>query len=216
MLGDFISLQLDDASLELAMLVLFGAASALVMRPVAAPALMRAAAHRAPLAAAPRMLLDALDMAAAAGGMTSAMSSATSLLAFADQSGKLAGTFFMASLLPYLGFIYFLGYEKNRTPKVALFGHQFLLLFVLSTVFTGVVAGCVRRSARAATLAEAAVGALLPARAAGERSRRGTRTLLRDAAARSAAVRAAVAPCAAHELAARSAEYPGSPAGAGN
>ena len=83
---------MDDASLELAMLVLFGAASALVMRPVAAPALMRAAAHRAPLAAAPRMLLDALDMAAAAGGMTSAMSSATSLLAFADQSGKLAGT----------------------------------------------------------------------------------------------------------------------------
>jgi len=37
--------------------------------------------------------------------------------------------------VPYLAFLYFLGYEKNQTPKVALFGHQFLLLFVLSTVF---------------------------------------------------------------------------------
>jgi len=35
--------------------------------------------------------------------------------------------------VPYLAFLYFLGYEKNQTPKVALFGHQFLLLFVLST-----------------------------------------------------------------------------------
>ena len=38
--------------------------------------------------------------------------------------------FFQASLLPYLLFLYFLGFEGNRTPKVAQFGFQFLLLFV--------------------------------------------------------------------------------------
>ncbi len=60
-------------------------------------------------------------------------------IAFADQAGNLAGTFFQASLLPYVGFLYFLGYAPNNTPKQALFGFQFLLLFVLSTVFTGIV-----------------------------------------------------------------------------
>jgi hypothetical protein len=60
-------------------------------------------------------------------------------VAFADQAGTLAGTFFQASLLPYIGFLYFLGYAPNNTPKQALFGFQFLLLFVLSTVFTGIV-----------------------------------------------------------------------------
>jgi len=59
--------------------------------------------------------------------------------AFADQAGNLAGTFFQASLLPYIGFLYFLGYEPNKTPRQALFGFQFLLLFVASTVFTGIV-----------------------------------------------------------------------------
>ena len=52
-----------------------------------------------------------------------------------------AGTFFQASLLPYIGFLFFLGYAPNNTPKQALFGFQFLLLFVLSTVFNGVVFG---------------------------------------------------------------------------
>ena len=69
-----------------------------------------------------------------------AMSSGTtSLLAFSDQGGNLAGQFFQFSLLPYLLFLYFLGYEGNNTPKQAMFGFQFLLLFVLSTVFTGIV-----------------------------------------------------------------------------
>lgn len=81
------------------------------------------------------MLTEALDVTAA----SSAVETVSTLVAFADQSGKLAGTFFQASLVPYLAFLYFLGYEKNQTPKVALFGHQFLLLFVLSTVFTGIV-----------------------------------------------------------------------------
>ena len=60
-------------------------------------------------------------------------------LAFADQGNNLAGIFFQASLLPYLGFLYFLGYEGNRCPKTAQFGSQFLLLFVISTVVTGIV-----------------------------------------------------------------------------
>ena len=71
------------------------------------------------------------------------------LTAFADQGNNLAGIFFQASLPSYLIFLYFLGYEKNRTPKVAMFGFQFLLLFVLSTVFTGIVTKSVYSSSLA-------------------------------------------------------------------
>ena len=81
-------------------------------------------AARVALAAAPQMALDP----------SSTLDHVGSAIAFADQSGKLAGTFFQASLLPYIGFLYFLGYEKNNCPKQAYFGFQFLLLFVLSTV----------------------------------------------------------------------------------
>ena len=63
----------------------------------------------------------------------------TSLTAFADQGGNLAGKFFQYSLAPYLGFLYFLKWEKNGTPPTAFFGFQFLLLFVVSTVVTGIV-----------------------------------------------------------------------------
>lgn len=83
-------------------------------------------AARVPFSVAPQMVLE-LDP-------TSALDQVGSTVAFADQAGKLAGTFFMASLLPYIGFLYFLGYEKNNCPKQAYFGFQFLLLFVLSTV----------------------------------------------------------------------------------
>ena len=86
-----------------------------------------------PLEAAPQMMLDpAFDPA-------STLDHLGSTVAFADQSGKLAGTFFMVSLFPYIAFLYFLGYEKNNVPKTAYFGFQFLLLFVISTVFTGIV-----------------------------------------------------------------------------
>ena len=61
------------------------------------------------------------------------------LVAFADQGGNLAGKFFQYSLAPYLGFLYFLKWEKNGTPPTAFFGFQFLLLFVVSTVVTGIV-----------------------------------------------------------------------------
>lgn len=74
--------------------------------------------------------------AAAASG---AFESSASLLSFADQGQNLAGIFFQASLLPYLGFLYFLGYKGNRTPALGNFGWQFLLLFVLSTIPGGII-----------------------------------------------------------------------------
>ena len=60
-------------------------------------------------------------------------------IAFADQAGKLAGKLFPLSLPSYAIFLYFLSYKGNNTPKQAMFGFQFLLLFVASTVFTGIV-----------------------------------------------------------------------------
>ena len=40
----------------------------------------------------------------------------TTLTAFADQGGNLAGKFFMGSLPPYVLFLYFLRYGKNHAP----------------------------------------------------------------------------------------------------
>ena len=64
--------------------------------------------------------------------------SATPLL-FADQGANLAGQFFQASLLPYLAFLYFLEYKPARVPTQTRFGFQVLLVFVISTVVTGIV-----------------------------------------------------------------------------
>lgn len=61
------------------------------------------------------------------------------LLSFSDQGRNLAGTFFQASLLPYLLFLYFLSFRANRIPAVGNFGFQFLLLFVLSTIPSGII-----------------------------------------------------------------------------
>ena len=61
-------------------------------------------------------------------------------LAFADQGSNLAGKFFQASLAPYLGFLYFLkNDDKNRVPSLSYFGFQFLLLFVIATIPTGII-----------------------------------------------------------------------------
>ena len=84
------------------------------------------------------MLLDATALDAAASVHTS-IGDVTTSLAFADQAGNLAGALFPLSLPSYLLFLYFLGYEGNRCPKTAQFGSQFLLLFVISTVVTGIV-----------------------------------------------------------------------------
>ena len=118
------------------------ASAALVGRAVPRPVLP--SATTAPTQRAfppPTMLLDPslLDPSLAADGMQHLQDTFTNSLAFADQGGNLAGKFFQYSLAPYLGFLYFLKWEKNGTPPTAFFGFQFLLLFVLSTVFTGIV-----------------------------------------------------------------------------
>ena len=64
---------------------------------------------------------------------------AAMLLAFADQGSNLAGKFFQGSLLPYIGFLYFLNNNQKQTPKLAYFGFQFLLLFVFVTIPTGII-----------------------------------------------------------------------------
>ena len=63
----------------------------------------------------------------------------TTLTAFADQGGNLAGKFFMGSLPPYVLFLYFLNYEKNNAPPLVRFGFAYLLLFVLATIPTGII-----------------------------------------------------------------------------
>ena len=65
--------------------------------------------------------------------------SSSNLLSFTDQGQNLAGIFFQASLLPYLAFLYFLSFRGNRTPALGNFGWRFLLLFVLSTIPSGII-----------------------------------------------------------------------------
>jgi hypothetical protein len=61
------------------------------------------------------------------------------LLSFADQGQNLAGIFFQSSLLPYLAFLYFLGFKGNRIPELGNFGFQFILFFVLATIPSGII-----------------------------------------------------------------------------
>lgn len=63
----------------------------------------------------------------------------STLLSFSDQGQNLAGIFFQASLLPYLTFLYFLGFRGNRAPDLGKFGFAYLLLFVLGTIPSGIV-----------------------------------------------------------------------------
>lgn len=69
----------------------------------------------------------------------SVTSSTSNLLSFSDQGQNLAGIFFQCSLLPYLAFLYFLSFRGNRTPNLGNFGFQYLLLFVLGTIPSGIV-----------------------------------------------------------------------------
>jgi len=69
----------------------------------------------------------------------SSTASTSNLLSFSDQGQNLAGIFFQASLLPYLTFLYFLSFRGNRTPNLGNFGWQYLLLFVLGTIPSGII-----------------------------------------------------------------------------
>jgi hypothetical protein len=94
-------------------------------------------------------MIDAIDMNSASTLMDSATSmmdsaassmfSSSDVLSFTDQGQNLAGIFFQASLLPYLIFLYFLSFRANRISDLGNFGFQFLLIFVLSTIPSGIV-----------------------------------------------------------------------------
>jgi len=63
----------------------------------------------------------------------------SNLLSFSDQGQNLAGIFFQASLPFYLIFLYFISFRGNRIPQLGNFGFQFLLLFVISTIPSGII-----------------------------------------------------------------------------
>jgi hypothetical protein len=90
-------------------------------------------------------VMDAIDPSTASASASALMDSASSmfsssdLLSFTDQGQNLAGIFFQASLLPYLVFLYFLSFRANRISDLGNFGFQFLLVFVLSTIPSGIV-----------------------------------------------------------------------------
>ena len=75
----------------------------------------------------------------AMSSLDAALSSSSNLLSFSDQGANLAGTFFQASLLPYLLFLYFLSFRGNRISNLGNFGFQFVLFFVLSTIPSGII-----------------------------------------------------------------------------
>lgn len=85
----------------------------------------------------PQLLTQASDMITSGNNIVETMN--PNLLAFADQGQNLAGIFFQASLLPYLIFLYFLSFRGNRVPALGKFGFQFLLVFVISTIPSGII-----------------------------------------------------------------------------
>lgn len=86
---------------------------------------------------------NVLQTMPSAEGAMSFVPEASNLLSFVDQGQNLAGIFFQASLLPYLAFLYFLSFRANRIPDLGNFGFQFVLLFVVSTIPSGIVSKAV-------------------------------------------------------------------------
>lgn len=98
--------------------------------------------HHAAIATQRMMIPDLMT------GMTDTMTqvstfSSSQLMSFTDQGQNLAGIFFQASLLPYLLFLYFLQFRGNRLNETANLGFQYVLLFVISTIPSGIVSRAV-------------------------------------------------------------------------
>ena len=55
-------------------------------------------------------------------------------------SPDLASNLFASSLFPYLAMLYFLSRPETKTPTLANFGFQFLLVFVFATIPAGIIA----------------------------------------------------------------------------
>ena len=88
----------------------------------------------------PLAALDGMTAATSMGPiMSEGLASSSHLLSFTDQGQNLAGIFFQASLLPYLLFLYFLSFRANRISDLGNFGFQFVLLFVISTIPSGII-----------------------------------------------------------------------------
>ena len=86
------------------------------------------------------MVISTSTPAADTSMLSSFVTSQSSLLlSFSDQGQNLAGIFFQASLLPYLLFLYFLSFRANRISSLANFGFQFILIFVISTIPSGII-----------------------------------------------------------------------------
>lgn len=68
-----------------------------------------------------------------------ALDQISTVVAFADQAGNLAGALFPASLPPYLLFLYFICQDVNGLSPTAKTGFTSLLLFVTATVVTSII-----------------------------------------------------------------------------
>lgn len=55
-------------------------------------------------------------------------------------SPDLVSNLFSASLIPYIAFLYFISRPSIKTPPLATFGYQFLLVFVFATIPAGIIA----------------------------------------------------------------------------
>jgi Protein of unknown function (DUF3593) len=89
-------------------------------------------------------MMESVDAVVSNGLLPDFGSSLPSLVtSFGDQGQNLAGIFFQGSLIPYLIFLYFLSFKSNRIPATSNFGFQFVLLFVMSTIPSGIVSKAV-------------------------------------------------------------------------
>jgi hypothetical protein len=79
------------------------------------------------------------SLVASSSSFSTSFSAPSALLSFTDQGQNLAGILFQASLLPYLLFVYFLSFRGNRLTETANFGFQFVLMFVLTTIPSGII-----------------------------------------------------------------------------
>lgn len=76
---------------------------------------------------------------AASNAIDTASSSSSMMMSFTDQGQNAAGIFFQASLIPYCLFLYFIGFRGNRIPEITNFGFQAVLIFVFTTIPSGII-----------------------------------------------------------------------------
>jgi hypothetical protein len=103
------------------------------------PAIMDVASVSGLMESASHFMQQSSNVLASGDMASTFMSQPSNMLSFSDQGQNLAGIFFQASLIPYLLFLYFLSFRANRISDIGNFGFQYILLFVLSTIPSGIV-----------------------------------------------------------------------------